>query len=198
MNLSTLLLVAIALGTDALSVAIGIGISGIRRRDIALLSGVISFFHVLMPLIGLFLGSVLGVMIGQYAALIGAGGLVLIGLQMVWHHLPEQAPTVVSWQEWRERSGRVAVTATRCYAPTLGGMVVLAGSVSLDALSVGFSLGTIRVNLPFAVMTMGVVAGLMTVVGLVFGRRLGGWLGEKAGVVGGAILVLIGVRMLLL
>lgn len=196
MTLIPLLLVAVALGTDAMSVAIGIGMSGIKRRDILLLSAVVSLFHVLMPLIGLYLGLILGSIVGQYAAVVGAGILVLIGVQMVWTHLPERNTRVISWSDWRR--GSVPPSPSEVYVPTVSGVVMLAGGVSLDALSVGFGLGAIKVNLLLAVVTMGLVAGVMTAAGLVFGRRLGRWLGEKAGVVGGLMLVLIGVRMIVL
>lgn len=193
MKVVTLLLVAIALGTDAMSVAIGIGMKGISRRNIIILSGVISVFHVIMPLIGLYLGSILGVIIGQYAAMIGAAILVFIGLQMVWNHLPSQSNQVMPWPK---KSVRLPASLQQGFVATFSNVTVLAGSVSLDALSVGFSLGTVQVNLMLTVIIMGLVAGIMTAVGLMFGRRLGGWLGENAGVIGGVILIGIGIKML--
>ena len=70
-------------------------------------------------------------------------------------------------------------------------LVVLAGSVSLDALSVGFGLGTMGVNLWLTVAFFGTAAGLMTAAGFLFGKRLGRWLGSKADFVGAIILLLI-------
>jgi len=73
----------------------------------------------------------------------------------------------------------------------------LAASVSLDALSVGFSLGTIRADIFMTVMIIGIIAGLMTGMGLVLGRIMGTRLGEKAELFGGLALLLIGIKLLL-
>ena len=77
----------------------------------------------------------------------------------------------------------------------LGGMLVMAGSVSLDALTVGFGLGTLQVNLVLTVLIMGAVAGIMTLTGFLLGKKMGPWLGEKAQILGGVILIIIGIEM---
>lgn len=74
---------------------------------------------------------------------------------------------------------------------------MFAASVSLDALSVGFSLGTIKADIFLTVISIGAIAGLMTGMGLVLGRILGTWLGDKAELLGGLALFLIGVKLLL-
>ena len=76
-------------------------------------------------------------------------------------------------------------------------LAVLAASVSLDALTAGIGLGTLHVDLTLTVITMGIVAGLMTAAGLVFGKRLNKSFGSKAEILGGAILVLIGLKFLI-
>ncbi len=75
------------------------------------------------------------------------------------------------------------------------GIYGLAGSVSLDALSVGFSLGTFVSKILLATLIMGFTAGIMTGGGVLLGRRVGTWLGSKAEALGGLILLLIGLRM---
>lgn len=77
----------------------------------------------------------------------------------------------------------------------VGPLILAAASVSLDALTVGFGLGTLHANLAVTVITMGVVAGLMTGAGLILGRKVGAWLGEKAQFVGGIVLIAIGISM---
>ncbi len=49
-QLFTLLIIALALGMDAFSLGVGIGMRGIRLRDIIKLSVVIAIFHIVMPL----------------------------------------------------------------------------------------------------------------------------------------------------
>ena len=57
-------------------------------------------------------------------------------------------------------------------------------------------MGTIKTDILITVMIIGATAGLMTGMGLVLGRILGTWLGDKAELFGGLALLLIGVRLL--
>lgn len=76
------------------------------------------------------------------------------------------------------------------------GIILLGATVSLDALSVGFTLGFQQASLGLAALVIGVVAGAMTYIGLGFGRRIEGWLGHRAVMMGGVVLVFIGFDML--
>jgi len=186
LSLPTVFLLAAALGTDAFSMAVGIGITGIRKKHIVLISAVICFFHMLMPLVGLSLGAVLGRAVGRVARIIGASVLIVIGVQGFWEAVNKQKKMVFTRSEPKLRvmSG-------------LWGPVILAGSVSLDALTVGFGLGTFNFNLPVTVGIFGAAAGVMTAGGFIFGRRIGGRLGSRAEMAGGLILAFIGIKMLI-
>lgn len=184
MTLPTVFLVALALGTDAFSMALGIGLTGIPGRQIALISGVVAVFHVLMPLIGVYLGSLLGKAVGQWASYIGAGVLIFIGIQLLKEGI----------QGDDAQSPFPSLNKGGVYSG-IWALVVLAASVSLDALSVGFGLGTLKVNLLLTVLIMGAVAGVMTAVGFFLGSNMGSRLGEKAQTIGGIILIIIGIKM---
>ncbi|MDW7675702.1 MAG: manganese efflux pump [Bacillota bacterium] len=194
MTILTLLFVAVALGTDAFSMAVGIGTSGtVRGNRILLVAGVVAIFHVFMPLIGLYLGGLLGRAVGDWAAFIGAIVLVFIGIHMIREALKGEDGDLIPGgfgQVPGDGKNRTPVVVTSAWA-----LVVLAASVSLDALTVGFGLGTVAVNVALTVIVLGLVAGLMTAAGLVFGRRLGDWFGEKAVMLGGVILIGIGIHM---
>lgn len=55
-HLITIMIMAVALGMDAFSLGIGIGMKGIRLLHVLRLSLLISLFHILMPLIGFYTG----------------------------------------------------------------------------------------------------------------------------------------------
>jgi len=183
MTLPAVFLVAVALGTDAFSMAVGVGLCGITRRKIIIISALIALFHVFMPLGGLLLGNWLGKALGRLASFIGAVVLLLIGFQLLREglssHKQEPACDLVPMQ----------------VVYGLGGMLIMAASVSLDALTVGFGLGTLQVNLVVTVLIMGAIAGFMTLTGFFLGKRMGPWLGEKAQILGGSILMIIGGKM---
>lgn len=188
MNLLSILPVSVALGIDAMSLAVSIGLAGIRRREFYLVTGIVTVFHVLMPILGLSLGTYLGRLAGPLASIIGALALIAIGLSTIWGSIQELRGRV------REPRARDKWMLTLTNPASL---VLLASSVSLDALTVGFGLGALQVELLLTVLTMGIVAGLMTATGLIFGKRLNHKFGEKAEVLAGVILVLVGIKFLL-
>lgn len=179
MSLITLIILAVALGTDAFSLCVGIGLAGINRRQIILISITVLIFHIAMPLLGWLVGEYAGSLLGRVAAIAGALLLVYLGIKMVW-------------DTWRPHLEQEPVKVEI----SIKGLLLLGASVSMDALSVGFTLGANQVNLLFTALLIGVVAGLMTFTGLVFGRFLGRWIGEKAQLLGGLVLVGIGVKMI--
>ncbi|BAF61008.1 MAG: manganese efflux pump [Pelotomaculum sp.] len=178
MSFFTLMALAVALGTDALSLSVGIGLTGISRRRILQISATVLLFHIFMPLTGWLVGEFTGSLIGRAAAVIGSLLLVGLGVKMIWaawRNGGETEPSLVRFNFW--------------------GLLLLGASVSMDALSAGFTLGTRQVNLLLAAGVIGLVAGAMTAGGLVFGRFLGSRVGERAQLLGGLILVGIGIKL---
>lgn len=178
MSATTIFLLAVALGADAFSMCLGIGIAGVRRIQMFLISGTVLVFHILMPLAGWYIGQLAGTLAGRAAGIAGALVLMFLGARMLWNVYKKDAgdPKVALVNTW--------------------GLLLLAASVSMDALSVGFTLGTHNVNLLLVALTFGIVAGLMTFAGLLLGRMLGHWVGERAQLVGGLILFGTGVKLL--
>ncbi|HHT63304.1 MAG: manganese efflux pump MntP family protein [Bacillota bacterium] len=193
MSLFTLLLVALALGTDAFALAVGIGVTGIRRNRIIVVSIVVCLFHIFMPLIGLGIGTVLGNLIGDIAAVIGAVILILIGLNMLWEVFRERTRTLSFPQAKKQLEKSIKRNKS---IDSFWGLIMLAASVSIDALSVGFGLGALKAQIWGTVLVLGIVAGVMTALGFYLGRGLGDWMGEKAEIAGGIILAAVGIKLL--
>ncbi|MGB9826349.1 MAG: manganese efflux pump, partial [Desulfofundulus sp.] len=128
-------------------------------------------------LLGFEAGELVGGLLGRAATIAGSVLLLYLGLRMIRDAFGEGEPRIVLLNNW--------------------GLFFLGASVSMDALSVGFTLGTLRTQLLLTVLTFGLVAGLMTLAGLVLGRCLGRVVGEKARLLGGFILVGIGFKLLL-
>lgn len=177
MEFAWVIAVSIALGMDAFSFSLALGLLGVQNRTAIRLALIVAVFHVFMPLIGLWAGQKLGTLFGDVAIGIGAVILLWLGGRMLWGAFKggEDKNNIPSLKGW--------------------GIYGLAASVSLDALSVGFSLGTFVENIIPATLIMGFTAGIMTGGGILLGRRVGTWLGSKAEALGGGILLLIGLRM---
>lgn len=184
MNYLTVLMVSVALGIDAFSVSISIGLSGVKKRDMYLVPGIVTIFHIIMPLIGLSLGTYLGKIAGPMASVIGAIVLISIGTSTIWKSISSGKKAGNKVDKVIDISNPISLT-------------LMAASVSLDALTVGVGLGTLKVDLYLTVLTMGAVAGLMTVVGLISGKKLSHAIGDWAEILGGLILVAIGLKFIL-
>jgi putative Mn2+ efflux pump MntP len=163
-----LLTIAVALGCDAFSVAVGVGSLGLAPRRIFRLSWHFALFQFLMPLVGLALGTVAAHLIGQAGHWIAAAGLAVIGFRMA-----------------REALSRKEDQATRS-DPTRGwSLVILSISTSVDALVAGFSLGLLGGNILTSCLVIGVTAGLMTISGMFLGAGAAKGLGQWAEFAGG-------------
>ncbi|NLK01423.1 MAG: manganese efflux pump [Clostridia bacterium] len=190
MSIAATLALAVALGSDAFSMALGVGISGIRKKHILYISIIVLIFHIFMPLLGLFLGAVLGRTVGGLAGTIGASVLILIGLYNFVNALDIKKHLAKFFNLSGGTPGNMIM------ATDFWGMLLLATTVSLDALTVGFGLGAFDVNLTFTVLAFGTAAGLMTAAGCIFGRKIGTHLGDKAEMLGALILIIVGASML--
>ena len=76
-------------------------------------------------------------------------------------------------------------------------MVGLSVATSIDALAVGLSLAILQVDIWWPALVIGVVAGLMTLLGLFLGNRAGLAWGSRVEVGGGLVLIVIGTKVLL-
>nr|WP_232243276.1 manganese efflux pump MntP family protein [Paenibacillus sp. GSMTC-2017] len=170
----TLLIIAMALGFDAFSLGLGIGLKGIRLRDIVKLGVVIGFFHVLMPIGGMITGQLVGGLLGNVATTAAGILLVLLGGHMIYSSL---------------RGDEVQSFDHR----TLWGLLVLSLSVSIDAFSIGITLGMFSADLLLTISLFGLSGGIMSMLGLLLGRKVSGKLGEYGEACGGAILFIFGI-----
>ncbi|ADY57549.1 UPF0059 membrane protein yebN [Syntrophobotulus glycolicus DSM 8271] len=169
--------VAVGLGMDAFSFALALGLTGIRKAFVWRMVLTIALFHVFMPWAGFCLGSMAGDLFGIVASVFGAILVVALGLKMIYNVLKGNGDSiqVAGLQSWR--------------------LYVLAFSVSLDAWSMGFSLGTMVNDILRAIIIIGLTAGIMTGGGILLGNKLGTGLGSNAQVLGGCILLGIGIKM---
>ena len=84
--------------------------------------------------------------------------------------------------------------AGRAFAYKL--MVVQAFATSIDALAVGVSFAALDVNIAAAASFIACVTFVCCLAGHLLGKKFGSWLGGKAEIFGGVILVCIGAKIL--
>lgn len=176
-ELLTLILMAFALGMDAFSVGLGMGMFRLTKRHIFKIGVTIGLFHVWMPLLGMVAGRFLSEQFGAIAGYIGGLLLILLGLQMIWSTFKDEEMTIIS--------------------PVGKGLFIFALSVSLDSFSVGLTLGIYGARTLLVLVCFGVAAMILTWAGLIVGRKVQGWLGTYSVALGGSILLAFGIKLLL-
>jgi len=182
MDFVSILLIAIGLGVDALSVAVATGVLLGRpsRSAVLRMSFSFGFFQFMMPLIGWSAGRTVSRLIESFDHWVAFGLLLFVGGKMIFDAFREK------------EAGRAAASD-----PTRGGtLLILSVATSIDALAVGLSLAFIGEAIFSPSVVIGIVAFAMTWVGMVFGAKAGRLFGKNVGVAGGAILTAIGIKIL--
>ena len=182
MSFIELLLIAIGLSMDAFSVSICKGLTTKRFSwRMALVCGLwFGFFQALMPTIGYFLGAQFQEMIEAYDHWIAFGLLALIGANMIREAVSDE-------KEDGKDNGALDFKT----------MLLLAIATSIDALAVGVSFACIQVKLWSSVLIIGITTFLFSVVGVKIGNVFGSKYEKSAGIIGGIMLILIGLKILL-
>ncbi|MFS0654077.1 manganese efflux pump MntP family protein [Bacillus sp. 179-C3.3 HS] len=172
----TLSIMAFALGMDAFSVGLGMGMIPLRVRQILYIGLVIGIFHMIMPLFGMLTGQLLSGWLGLLATYIGGSLLVVLGLQMIIASIRKQEEPFI--------------------APVGAGLVLFATSVSLDSFSVGLSLGIYGSHVWMTILLFGFFSMGLTWIGLLLGKQIRSWSGTYSGALGGIILLAFGIKLL--
>jgi putative Mn2+ efflux pump MntP len=181
MDLLTLFGIALALAMDAFAVALGTGmnLATLTGRHLFRLGFHFGLFQALMPVIGWLAGIGLQQKIAAWDHWIAFGLLAFVGGHMLWE------------------SRRAAHEKKADKDPTRGmSLVILSVATSIDALAVGFSLSVLGVSIWTPALVIGLVAGVLTVAGMLLGRRVGDQWGPRVEITGGLILIGIGLKIL--
>ena len=181
MDAITLLGLALALAMDAFAVALGTGavLSRLTGRQLFRLSFHFGLFQSLMPVIGWLAGLTIMQWVEAWDHWIAFSLLAIIGGRMVYEAFSDE-------EKANDRD------------PTKGlSLVLLSIATSIDALAVGFSLSVIGVSIWMPALVIGLVAGVLTIVGMLLGGRIGDRWGTRVEIFGGLVLIAIGIKILI-
>ena len=167
---------------DAFAVSIGKGLTVRKLRGLDAFKTGLWFggFQALFPLLGYFAASTFSKYVTAVDHWIIFALLAFIGGNMVREAFDEDEENAKENAEfdWRH-------------------MLPLAVACSIDAFAVGVSFAFMRVNVWTSVIIIGVTTGAFSAVGLYIGRIFGSRWQKPAQIAGGAVLVLLGLKVLL-
>lgn len=179
MDYGMIFLIALSLAMDAFAVSIsnGVSVRGFGRKDAVRQGLYFGVFQFLMPAVGWFLGSSIKEYIAAVDHWIAFLLLAAIGANMI-------RESIQGGDEPKE---------SRLTAKVL---TLQAVATSIDALAVGISFALLDVNILSAGLVIGIVAFVLSFLGGILGKGLGSFLQAKASFAGGAVLILIGIKIL--
>ena len=180
MSLLNILGLAVGLSMDAFAVAAaaGLALPRVTKRHVLRLALHFGLFQFLMPIVGWLAGRTVSAYIDAWDHWVAFALLVLVGAKMLWDAFFRDDKKVVA-------------------DPTRGLMViVLSIATSIDALAVGLSMAFLEVSIWAPAVIIGVVAAILTMVGIQFGNRLAAKWRRWAEAAGGVVLLLIAFRIL--
>ncbi len=180
MRVLEIVFIGIGLAMDAFAVSICKGLS-MKKLDlkkaiiIALYFGI---FQAIMPLIGYFLGINLQSFVTSIDHWIAFILLSFIGGNMIKESFDD---------EIEKRNDKVDFKT----------MIILAIATSIDALAVGITFAFLNANIILSVTFIGIITFIISILGVKIGNKFGDKFQNKAELLGGIILILIGLKILL-
>lgn len=180
MGLIELFLIAVGLSMDAFAVSVckGLAMPKCTFKKAAIVGLWFGGFQALMPAIGYILGAQFQEAIASIDHWIAFVLLALIGGNMIHEALDND-------EEEADASLDVKT------------MFLLAVATSIDALAIGITFAFLKVNIIPAVCFIGIVTFIISFAGVKIGNIFGARYKNKAEIVGGIILILLGLKILL-
>jgi putative Mn2+ efflux pump MntP len=180
MDLLTPALIGIGLSMDCFAVSLAIG-STTKTRLIytaAVIALCFGAFQAGMTIIGWVAGVSLIGLISAYDHWVAFILLTIVGCKMIWEGL-------------RGDDDEAQLEIIRIVP-----VIVLSFATSIDALAVGVSSGVLQTAVLIPAFIIGIVCFGLSLAGVMLGKRLETFLGNKMEIFGGIILILIGLRIL--
>lgn len=180
MGLIELFLIAVGLSMDAFAVSVckGLAMPKCTFKKAAIVGLWFGGFQALMPAIGYILGAQFQEAIASIDHWIAFVLLALIGGNMIHEALDND-------EEEADASLDVKT------------MFLLAVATSIDALAIGITFAFLKVSIIPAVCFIGIVTFIISFAGVKIGNVFGARYKNKAEIVGGVILILLGLKILL-
>lgn len=181
MEIITIVFLAIGLSFDsfAVSVCSGLNLPHIRFFQAAKIAIFLAVFQSLMPLLGWLVGNSMKSVIEPVDHWIAFGLLSLIGGKMIIESFVNS--------EDREIKNPLHIRV----------ILTLSLATSIDALAVGFSFATLLDKIVVAVIVIGLVTFIASMLGILLGKKTGPKINRYAEITGGLLLISIGLKILI-
>ena len=181
MGLPEIIIIAIGLSMDAFAVSITLGLSvkKLKIKEVLIPGIYFGLFQTIMPLTGYFAGTFFAGKIQNLDHWIAFVLLAIIGGKMIW-------------ESFSKEEKRVNENPFQFIK-----MLLLAVATSIDALAVGITFAFFRINIFLAIIITGVITFCISIAGVKIGNTFGAKFKSKAEFIGGAVLIILGFKILI-
>lgn len=179
MGLVELIILSIGLAMDAFAVSIckGLSMKKMKWKNAVIVGIYFGVFQALMPVMGYLLGVNFQSKIANVDHWIAFILLGIIGMNMIKEAISKETDTQNDSVKFKD-------------------MIILAIATSIDALAVGITFAFLKVNIVLAVTLIGVITFVISIMGVKIGNIFGDKYEKKAELIGGAILIFLGIKIL--
>ncbi|MDD2217413.1 MAG: manganese efflux pump [Eubacteriales bacterium] len=179
MTFFEVILLSIALSMDACAVAMtnGMVYNNVKKCHMAAMPIIFGLFQGAMPLLGYYTGTLFHGILEKYSGFVILAILGSIGIKMIFDGFSHK-------------------NDEKLYKPCLTFIVLMMQAVatSIDAFAVGIAFTAMNVPILPVVLVITVVTALLVTIAIFLGKLTGGFFGSKAGILGGIILIIIGIK----
>ncbi|MDR2702397.1 MAG: manganese efflux pump MntP family protein [Spirochaetaceae bacterium] len=181
MGLWEIMVIAVSLSMDAFAISItyGLSIKNPKITEIFIPGLYFGFFQALMPLAGFFAGTYFAKSIQFLDHWVAFALLGFIGGKMIKD----------SFSQDKEEPDKAQFQHTK--------MLLLAIATSIDALAAGITFAFFEINIFTAILIIGLTTFCISTVGVKVGNIFGGRFKSKAEFAGGAVLIILGLKILI-
>lgn len=149
-----------------------------KYKNVVIVGLYFGIFQALMPAIGYFLGKNFESLITSIDHWIAFILLTIIGINMIRECFKDEGENVNDKFDFKT-------------------MIPLAIATSIDALAIGVTFAFLRINIITSTLLIGIITAVISMIGVIIGKKFGDKFEKKAQILGGVILILIGVKILL-
>ena len=180
MNFIIILLIAVGLAMDACFVSITKGmVDKSNVKNALIIALFFGGFQALMTIGGWIIGLPLQEIVSTYAPWIAFILISIVGVKMIYESFSEDN------DEGKNDFSMKEIT-------------ILAIATSIDAFVVGISFALLNTPIIQPAIIIGIVAFILSFMGVYIGKRLGHLFGKEIEIIGGIILILIGISILII
>lgn len=180
MKIYEIIFIGLGLAMDAFAVSVckGLSMKKMNWRSAIVIGLYFGIFQAVMPVIGYFLGITFSNFVESVDHWIAFILLSIIGGNMIKDSFDN---------EEEKRNDKIDFKT----------MILLAIATSIDALAVGVTFAFFKANLELSVIIIGLVTFILSIIGVKIGNKFGDKFQNKAELIGGIILIVIGLKILL-